>query len=42
MTSTRTDAKTDGAFGKENIDRVTTGIERNEDRATQQRLKAGK
>ncbi len=42
LTSTRTDAKTDGAFGRENIDRVKSGIERNEDHATEQRLKAGK
>lgn len=41
-TSKRTDAKTDGAFGKENIERVTSEIERNEDHATEQRLKAGK
>jgi hypothetical protein len=41
-TSTRTDAKTDGAFGKENIGRVTAPIEQNEDHATEKRLKAGK
>jgi hypothetical protein len=42
VTSTRTEAKTDGAFGKENINRVTSEVERNEDHATERRLKAGK
>ncbi len=42
VSSTRTDAKTDGAFGKENIQRVSSEVERNEDHATEQRLKAGK
>jgi len=42
VSSTRTEAKTDGAFGKENIERVSSEIERNEDHATAQRLKAGK
>jgi len=42
VSSTRTNAKTDGAFGRENIERVSSEIERNEDHATEQRLKAGK
>jgi heat shock protein HslJ len=42
MTSTRTGAKTDGAFGKENINRVSSEIERDEDRSTSTRLKAEK
>jgi len=42
MSSTRTDAKTDGASGKENIQRVSSEIEHNEDHATERRLKAGK
>ena len=32
--STRTSAKTDGAFGKENIDRVETETSRNRDKST--------
>jgi len=42
VSSTRTDAKTDGAFGKENIQRVSSEIEHNEDHATERRLRAGK
>jgi hypothetical protein len=33
-TSTRTSAKTDGAFGKEQIDRVKSGNELNRDKAS--------
>ena len=39
-TSTRTDAKTDGAFGKETINQVVSETERNEDRSVSKRNNA--
>lgn len=40
-TSTRTSAKTDGAFGKEQADQTTSGTELNVDKASKATRKAG-
>jgi hypothetical protein len=39
LTTTRTSAKTEGAFGKETINQLVTETERNEKRALSQRHK---
>jgi hypothetical protein len=42
VTSTRTSAKPDGAFGRENINQIASEPELNVDKAITKRLKAGK